>query len=363
MNILNSTTTPFYKKLTFILVSLLIAGYIAIIAKELLCPLLFSMLFSIVLLPIASFLEKKLHFPRSLSSFSTLVLFIGSLFLIFYLLGSQISNLMEDWPLFKTQLYSSLESLQVWIAGEYHINAHKQIKYLNQATTEVMSSGGTILSSTIHSLSSVVLFLVFTMIDVFFLLLYRRHILRFLVAVFKEEHARVVYAIVAQVQLIIRKFIIGLLIELTIVTVIVCIAFVVLGIKYGILLGLLTGILNLIPYLGIFTALIISLLITFATAASTAKVLIVAVVIFVVHLLDSNILLPIVVGSKVKINALMAVIGVFIGEMIWGIPGMFLSIPVLAVMKVIFDRIESLQPWGILLGEESKENPITVSKL
>jgi putative permease len=74
----------------------------------------------------------------------------------------------------------------------------------------------------------------------------------------------------------------------------------------------------------------------------------------ITHLVDSNILLPAVVGSKVKINPLITVLGVVLGEMIWGVSGMFLSIPVIAVLKIIFDRIDSLKPWGILLGEQDK---------
>ena len=70
------------------------------------------------------------------------------------------------------------------------------------------------------------------------------------------------------------------------------------------------------------------------------------------HLIDSNILLPVIVGSKVRINAFITLIGVVVGEMIWGISGMFLSIPVIAITKIIFDRIESLKAWGMLMGHE-----------
>jgi putative permease len=100
--------------------------------------------------------------------------------------------------------------------------------------------------------------------------------------------------------------------------------------------------------------MLISVLITFATAAATGKVLLVLGTLVITHLVDSNVLLPVIVGSKVKINPLITVLGVVLGEMFWGISGMFLSIPVIAVLKIIFDRIESLKPWGILLGEEEK---------
>ncbi len=179
--------------------------------------------------------------------------------------------------------------------------------------------------------------------------------MNFLVSVFLEENSVIVHDIIEKVQFILRKYIIGLFIEMCIVSVAVCIAFWALGIKYGILFGIITGLFNIIPYIGIFTATVISLLITFATAATTGKLLLVAITLIVTHLVDSNILLPGIVGSKVKINPLITVLCVVLGEMIWGISGMFLSIPVIAVLKIIFDRIESLKPWGALLGEEEKK--------
>ena len=163
-----------------------------------------------------------------------------------------------------------------------------------------------------------------------------------------------VHDIVEKVQQILRKYIIGLFIEMCVVSVVVFIAFWALGIKYAALLAIITGLFNIIPYIGIFSAMLISFLITFATAATTGKLFLVVITLVITHLVDSNILLPGIVGSKVKINPLITVLGVVLGEMIWGISGMFLSIPVIAVLKIIFDRVESMKPWGVLLGEEEK---------
>lgn len=273
---------------------------------------------------------------------------------VVYVVGAQISNLADDWPQFKMQLNNSYTEIQHWIAVKFHINASRQMTYVKSATSKVLDSGTAVVGITIISLSSFLLFLVFTFIYTFFFLAYRRIIMHFLVSVFLEENSLVVHDIVEQVQQILRKYITGLLIEMCVVSVVVCIAFWILGIKYAVLLGLITGLFNIIPYIGIFTAMLISVLITFATAAVTGKLLLVIITLVVIHLVDSNILLPAIVGSKVKINPLMTVLGVVFGEMIWGVSGMFLSIPVIAVLKIIFDRIDSLKPWGILLGEEEK---------
>jgi predicted PurR-regulated permease PerM len=125
-----------------------------------------------------------------------------------------------------------------------------------------------------------------------------------------------------------------------------------LGVKYAFLIALITCVFNLVPYLGIFSAMAIGTLLTLGTAGST-KAIEVALSIIGVHLIDSNIIMPRIVGSKVKLNALIVVFGVVVGETIWGISGMFLSIPVLAIVKIVFDRIDDLKPWGLLLGAET----------
>ena len=136
---------------------------------------------------------------------------------------------------------------------------------------------------------------------------------------------------------------------MVVVACIACICFWIIGVKYAVLLGIIVALFNLIPYVGIFSALVLSALITFATG-NVNQVLWVGISVVGIHLVDSNFLLPTIVGSKVKLNALISFLGIVLGEMIWGLSGMFLSIPIMAIFKIIFDRVESLKPWGYLMG-------------
>ena len=346
---------PFYIKLAMILICLFGLGFIFILGKKILSPLMFSFLFAIVLLPVAGFFETKLKLPRSASSGLSVILLLLFISLILYFVGSQITELAKDWPMFKESFSAAIDQIQNWVMLKFHVDVNKQMSYVHNETQRMLAESAGVIGATVVSLSSVLLFLVFVMIDTFFLLFYRRLIIKFLVAVFTEENSVTVYEIVAQVEFIIGKYILGLLLEMAIVAGAACIAFLIFGVKYAILLGLITGLFNIIPYIGIFTSLVLSTVITIGTAAATTKVILVIVTIVAIHLIDSNVLLPVIVGSKVKINALITVIGVIVGEMFWGIPGMFLSIPVIAISKVIFDRIESLKPWGMLLGDEKDE--------
>jgi predicted PurR-regulated permease PerM len=345
---------PFYTKLAMVLISLIALFYIAILGKEILSPLIFALLFAVLLLPVAGFMEKRLRFPRSVASILSVLLLIVSLAGLLYLVGSQISNLAEDWPQFKQQVIGSVNSLQSWISTKFHIRIKQQMTYVNTATSKLLETGSSVIGDVFVSFSSLLLFLVFILIDTFFLLYYRRLIIRFLVAVFREENSIIVYDIIAQIQSRIRQYILGLLLEMFIVAAASCLALWILGIKYAILLGLIIGLFNVIPYIGIFTALLLSTLVTFATAG-TAKLLLVIGTILGIHLVDSNVLLPVIVGSKVRMNGMITVLGVIIGGAVWGITGTFLAIPVIAITKIVFDRIDSLKPWGLLLGDERDE--------
>jgi putative permease len=346
---------PFYFKLAMILIAIIALGYLGILGKEVLCPLLFGLLFSILLLPLAVFFERKIKLHRSAASAMAVLVMLAVITGVMFIVGSQISRVSQDLPMLKEQVIASFHNIQEWISKTFHVNIEKQMNYVDTATSKLASATPTVIGATVLSVSSLLLFTVFIILDTFFMLFYRRRLLRFLIDVFKEKNANIVYDIVATIQYIIRKYLVGLLLEMTTVAVVCCTVFMLLGIKYAILLGLITALFNIVPYIGIFTALLLNVIITFATTAVASKVLLVIITVVSMHLIDSNVLLPVIVGSKVRINAFITLLGVVLGEMIWGIPGMFLSIPVIAILKIIFDRVESLQPWGHLLGDEKIE--------
>lgn len=344
---------PFIVRLTFALLSILMLGYLAIIGKSLLSPLLFSLLMAFLMLPLANFLENKLRLKRSLATVLTVIIMLATLYGIGHFFALQLSELWSDWPLLEKQVTNSFHELQYWISKTFRINISKQETYLADSAEKALATSATVIGTTLITLSSSLLFVAFTLLFTFFLLNYRRLLYKFLITVFIEDHRIKVIETVNEIQQIIKKYITGLFIQMIIVSMLMVLTLSILGVKYAILLGLVAGIFNIIPYLGISIALIISVLITFATAGAT-KAFFVLLAYVGVHTIDGNILMPLIVGSKVKINALMAFIGIVVGEMLWGISGMFLCMPYLAMLKIIFQKVDSLQAWAILLGEEQK---------
>ena len=185
----------------------------------------------------------------------------------------------------------------------------------------------------------------------FLILLYRTHFLLFLSKLFNKENHEQLKDILTNVRLAINSYIVGLIIEMFLISLMTTLGFMLIGVKYAILLGIITGILNLIPYIGILFAGILSIVASLTGSPDLSVIIGVIVVTTVVQLIDNNIIVPLIVSSKVEINAFVSIIGIIIGGAIAGISGMFLALPILAILKVIFDRIESLEPWGYLMGD------------
>lgn len=354
---METRTTPFYTKLSQSLVAIIL---ILILMKEgetIFIPMSFAGLLTMILITPCNYLEKK-GVPRGIAALISLLLSIVLVTTVLYFISSQIISFKKDMPAVISQFTDELDKIQIWIKHRFHMTSTGMRQLLDSAKSQTISSTGSIVGSTVSSLSSTLLYAVLIPIYTFLLLLYRGLIVRFLVRSFQEEHKPRVYDILDKTRHVIKSYIVGLLIEMAIVAILNCTGFFILGVKYALLLGVIAALLNLIPYLGIFTALILSALITFTTN-TPGTVLGLVIVLVSVHLVDSNILLPRVVGSKVRINALATILGVVVGEMLWGIPGMFLAVPIVAILKVIFDGVEGMEPWGILLGDDRSEASVT----
>ncbi|MBN9311520.1 MAG: AI-2E family transporter [Chryseobacterium sp. 39-10] len=345
---------PFLVQLTLVLISALALGYLAFIGKTILAPLFFSFLMALLFLPFSNFLERRLRFSRAISTFMSVLIMTVALSGIFYFFVAQLSDFSEDFPQLQKQVTHSLYELQIWISKTFNLNISNQWKYINQGLERLLSSTGVILGFTVSMFSSSLAFVAFSLLFFIFILNYRRILYQFIVSVFSEKHSSKVHEVMAEIQRIIKSYIVGLFIQIIIVAALTSGLLSILGVKYAILIGVLTGLLNVIPYVGIFIGCIVAALISFATGSSSTLFVLLGYV--GIHAIDANITLPLVVGSKVKINALFTFIGLLAGEALWGISGMFLSIPFLAILKIVLEKVDGLEPWGKLLGEESRKN-------
>jgi predicted PurR-regulated permease PerM len=350
---MNFLRLPFLVKLTLVVISIIGIGYLLALGQSILAPFFLAFLMAMLFLPFATFLERKLRFPRSFSTLASLMIMLMILSGLVYFFGSQLSSFSKDLPHLRVQSNTVFNGLQKWVSDTFHIKIDEQLDYLDQGLNKLLSSSGVILGFTFGIFSTGFGFIIFFILFFIFILNYRRILNNFIVTVFNEKHKSSVQEIVNEVRIMTKKYIIGLCLQVLIVSMLTSIVLTALGVKYAVLLAVLTGLLNVIPYLGICISLLISCFIAFATGTPTTCIYVLIGYIGV-HIIDGNIILPFVVGSKVKINALFSFLGILLGEHLWGIAGMFLCIPAIAILKIIFERVDGLKPWGKLLGEEER---------
>ena len=176
---------------------------------------------------------------------------------------------------------------------------------------------------------------------------------RFIMSVFNKAKEPDINEVLLESKIVVQRYMLGLIIEMGIIAVLNCTALLIIGVKYVIFLGIFTAILNIIPFVGILTGIVFTILVTLTTSSDLSDVIWIIVSFEVIHFIDANFLMPRIVGSKVKINALVTIIGVVAGGTLVGLPGIFLALPVIAILKIIFDRIDDMKPWGLLMGDDT----------
>lgn len=345
-----SNSYPFFLKATVSLLGICLLGFLIFIGQDIIVPIAFSALLAILLLPINNWLQKRIgRVPAILLSiFASLVVIAG----VIYFLSMQIADFSDDLPAIKRQLNEHMTNAQRWVRSTFNVSRKEQTAYIQTATEQLKSGGGDYIQQTLLTVTDVLVLLILIPIYTFLLLYYQRTIRQFFISVFKEENKEHVNHVLKQSKAIVQNYMVGLMIEMAIVAVLNAVGFLIIGIKYAIFLAVLAALLNLIPYIGMLVATVFCVLITLTGSNQFSSVIWTGVILIIVQFIDNNILMPAVVGNKVKINSLVTIIGVLIGGALAGVSGMFLAIPAVAVLKVIFDRVEELQPWGMLMGGE-----------
>lgn len=343
---------PFYAKLSFTLLSLISIIAIFYYGQDIIIPLLLAMLFAILLRPVVTFLNGKLKIPHVIAAIIAVLLFCLFFIGVFYFISVQIGDMANDWGKIKQNLNTHFNNLQELVHDNFNLSKREQKKLIDDATKDSMTTGKELVGVTLLSFTDIFMNLILIPIYTFLMLLYRNHFIKFLCKLFSEEHHVKLREVMGQIKISVQSYILGLLIEMVVVSVLTSVGFMIIGLKYWILLGVITGVLNLIPYIGITIAGVLSIIASLTGSADLSIVIGIIVVNIIVQLIDNNLLVPMIVSSKVQINALVSIVGIIIGGAIGGFSGMFLAIPIIAILKVIFDRIAPLEPWGYLMGDD-----------
>ena len=345
---------PFYFRSTITLFGIILFVFVLYTVRGIMVPLAFALMISILLNPLVNKLQQK-KINRiaaiAIALLAAMILVAGLMVFI----SSQIAGFTENMPVLQQKFSGMFHQLQLWLQRNYSLSLSKQSELISETGQSLKPLIGQTLGSVLGALSVIVLLPIY----IFLMLFYKTLILNFLYEIFAEKNSNQVSNVLKETKNAIQSYMVGLLMEAIIVAILNSTALLILGVPYAILLGVIGALLNVLPYIGGIVAIALPVLIVTITKDGFTTQIAVIIAYAVIQFIDNNILVPRIVSSKVKINALVSLVIVLLGgavwgvsAAIWGVSGMFLSIPFIAVLKIIFDRVDGLRPWGKLLGDE-----------
>jgi predicted PurR-regulated permease PerM len=341
---------PFYLKTTILLIGFFVFFTMLYIGRSLIVPLVFATILAIVLHPVVNFFVRK-GINRLIAITITLFLTISVLLAFGGFLFSQASRFSESWPVLVDKFTGIVNQAIIWASGYFDIDQQRIHDWITNAKSELIDNSSNAIGKTLLSVGSGLVILFLVPVYIFMILFYHPLLIDFLRKVFKNSDPGQVSEVIKQTKTLIQRYLVGLAIEAVIVATLNSVALLALGIEYAILLGIIGALLNVIPYIGGIVAVALPMMIAVATKSTAWYAIWVLASYYFIQLIDNHYIVPKIVASKVKINMLFSIIVVLAGNALWGIPGMFLSIPLLAIVKLICDHIEPLKPWGFLLGD------------
>ncbi|MFT4855482.1 MAG: putative PurR-regulated permease PerM [Algoriphagus sp.] len=347
----NSLYLPTYLKALSVMVFIIVLVFLLIVGKSLLIPFFLSAFFAVLFTPLSNWLESK-KFPRVLStliSMLAMITFVASLIIFVF---STIANFRHDFQDVSGKIDNYIGEIDSLIYSSFGVkaeiaekaNGEYFLSLLNQNTDTITNFA----LGAVGSLSGILLIVVF----MFFLLLYRDHFVNVILKIYRDSDAELVESRIVKLRKLLINYIVGVVKVMGILVILNLIAFTSLGIKHAIFFAVIGAILNIIPYVGPFIGALLPMAYSFLTKDSLFYPIAVIVCYQIIQFIEGNILTPKIVGGNVNLNPFITIVGLLIGASIWGVAGMILIIPVMALLRQIFEWNEDTKPFAILLGEE-----------
>ncbi len=351
------------QRVTYILLSVILFLYGLIAVRNFLYPIAFGFLLAYLLLPIVTWLEKN-RVPRILANFMTIIGVLGILITGALFAYSKLASITGDLPELIEEAIRNLSNLLARI-GEYAgFDRSETKKLIQDQISTILESGGEYMQNIFSSTASTAVAFGLLPVYIFLFLYYRTKFAYFILKIVPPARKKETIAILREISKVAASYMGGVLIVVSILCIINSFGLWIIGMKYAIALGILSAIFNFIPYFGTLLGGLVPFI--FAIFVQNDPILAFRVIILfiIIQFIENNILTPNIVGGNVKVNPFFIITGLVGASIIWGIPGMLLIVPFLAITRIVFSHIDSLRPFAFLLGEEgTARHSITISKI
>jgi predicted PurR-regulated permease PerM len=346
-------TAPKRTEINFIrlMLGIVLLSVILYFGSTLFVPLSFARLISFILYPLCKWLENH-HIPRMGAIAISLVMVIIFFAAIIFLLTTQISRFITEWPALKDKLVTGLRDFSMFLRTRLHITSEKQSAWLNNLAVNAPAHLIPFLQKTIYAsaVSSVLIILIpfYSALILF----YRNQLVAFIFYIFPQVSTTEIVTILSQTITTFYNFIKGMAIVYLVVAILNSIGLAILGVPHAVLFGVIASVLTFIPYIGIMIGASLPIAVSWITYDSAWYPIGVVLIFTFVQYLEANVIFPLAVSYRLQVNTLFTLLAIVAGGILWGASGMILFIPFLGILKLIADHSERLKPVSLLLGVE-----------
>jgi predicted PurR-regulated permease PerM len=331
--------------------------------KPVLVPLMLGALLAMLMAPVCQSLD-NLGFPRSLSSAICILILAAAIAGIVAVIFTQIQSFIEDLNLLEAKAKSLLNEIQVFIEKKFSISKKEQENIAKEQVKGENGNGSGIGSAIVSSLTSTVATMILMLVYTFLFIYNKEKFETFFVKVFHDEDTDKVKNIVSKVSLVGQKYLTGRAMSVIILTVLYSVALLIIGLDNAILLGGIAALLTIIPYVGTTLGGMFPFIVALLTEDSVHPALMVGAAIIIIQTIDNYFIEPNVVGGEVNLSALASILSIIVGGAVWGVAGMILFLPMIGILKIIFDHVESLKPFGFIIGDSREvDKPNIIQRL
>ena len=333
-------------------------------AKGFLIPITIASLLSMMLLPVVHKFEGW-GISKGWSVFLSDILILAVVVGFTFLIANQVDQVAEDWPSIKKRLEPKIEQVQQYIQETFNISIQEQNQQIeetlpgdqNENSPDQQNKGGS--NSLIKKTASTILtFLgnfLLTFVYIFFFLYYRKKFNKSILKLIPAHRRKAASEVISQSSYIAQQYLVGRFLLILILAILYAVGFLIIGIKYALFTAIIAAALSLIPYIGNIIGGFLALGMAFLSGGGIVALIGVIVVFSIVQFIESYMLEPFVVGHKVDLNPVFTILSVVLGGAVWGTVGMIVAIPILGIVKVIFDNVKRLEPLGYALDERDLE--------
>jgi predicted PurR-regulated permease PerM len=345
--------SPLLDKSVKILLLIFFSFLILYYGKPFLVPFLIASLLAMLVLPLCARLERKMNKIGAVSISLLLLLSVVSLLIYIFIL--QVSDISDNAVELQKNITQKFNQLREFATNTLGISEQQQQQIIQQQQQSSTGKISGMVTDFFTSFGGFLTSFLIVMVYIFLFLLFRDHFQRFVLKLVPTAEKTNAQTIMHDVRRVSQKYLTGLALMIACLWVMYSIGFSIVGVENAIFFAILCGLLEIVPFVGNLTGVAITLLMTLAQGGSTNMLIWILIVYAVVQFTQSYILEPMIVGREISINPVFTIVGIIGGELLWGIAGMILALPLLGIIKIICDHIEPLKPYGYLIGDEKKQ--------